>query len=173
MRSFREHLLACARDEGFPLAGTIDVEPVVAGARFRAMTGEYDARLRRGLGAGLDYLVRGAEKRRDPRLIFPAAKSVLCLAVPYESLGVGLAGKVRMNPAAGPWFSRYLDGPDYHVAMTAKIEKLMVRVQAGWSSPIKWKSCVDFGAVLEKGWAVLCGLGWVGDDAPRSKVPGR
>src|SRR5690606_9214103 len=47
-----------------------------------------------------------------------------------------------------------------------RLEALMNRLSADWNSrlglTLEWKVCVDTSAVLERSWAALSGLGWIG-----------
>jgi epoxyqueuosine reductase len=64
----------------------------------------------------------------------------------------------------GPRYARYISGRDYHDELAEKMERLMegVAAEAQLSEPLRWKVCVDTSAVLERSWAVLAGLGWIG-----------
>jgi len=112
------------------------------------------------------YLRRGRERRADPRLVFPVAQSIFCVAVPYERLARG-----ETNTSQGPRYARYLRGKDYHDVIAERLERLMQEVAAEWSArgggtqvkaPLTWKVCVDTSAILERSWAALTGLGWIG-----------
>jgi epoxyqueuosine reductase len=53
--------------------------------------------------------------------------------------------------------------------MAEKLERVMKRVAHEWSvsavKPLTWKVCVDTSAVLERSWAALAGLGWIGKNS--------
>src|SRR5665811_470707 len=65
-----------AREVGLPSIG-------VAAAGPTEHTDVFEAWLAGGRAAGLDYLRRHAELRRDPRALFPAARSLVIAALPY------------------------------------------------------------------------------------------
>ncbi len=108
-----------------------------------------------GYNAGMKYMERNSEKRRDIKNILPDAKSVVSLAVNYftkdfhkEEEGFG---KV----------SRYAWGKDYHLIIWDMLEQLedeLKKIDSGFEC----KSYVDTGPVMDKAWAVKSGIGWMG-----------
>jgi epoxyqueuosine reductase len=142
-----------ARAEGFPLVGAVDID--LARDAYPEHVVRYDRWLSAGYAGTMDYLVRGRDRRADPRVVFPGAESVVCVAIPYDPRPLGGA-----TPAAGPRYARYLRHGDYHKEVAERLERALQR--ASESSPFKWKVCVDTSAVLERSWAALAGLGWIG-----------
>lgn len=153
---FYADLLEAARLEGFPLAGGVDLNLALADAegRFQDHLEKYDEWLARGYAGAMQYLVRGRDRRSDPRIVFPEVKSIFCVALPYDARPVGAS-----QGSAGPRYARYLRGEDYHVDIANRLERAMTRVQ---TPELRWKVCVDTSAVLERSWAALAGLGWIG-----------
>ena len=90
---------------GFDLAGITLLGPMKTAA-------EFDAWVEHGYAGEMEYLHRGAEKRRDSRLAFEAAKSAIVVALSY-------GGREPRGPVA-----RYARGDDYHEIMVAKLEQL-------------------------------------------------
>lgn len=157
--SFYALLLESAREEGFPLAGALDLDR--AGEAFSSDVERYDRWIQAGYAGAMSYLERGRDRRADPRLVFPGAQSILCVGIPYRRLSAG-----SDDPQVGPRFARYLEGRDYHDRIAERLEALMKKVSEraraqGLSVP-QWKVCVDTSAVLERSWAALAGLGWIG-----------
>lgn len=152
-------LVDCALSEGFPLASTVDLDLALSAstASFKEHVKRYDHWISAGHAASMDYLVRGRDKRSNPRLLFPGAESILCVALPYPRVAAG-------SPLSedGPRYARYLQGGDYHVEMAEKLERVMQHAQSRWETPLSWKVCVDTSALLERSWAALAGLGWIG-----------
>ncbi|MEO8574847.1 MAG: tRNA epoxyqueuosine(34) reductase QueG [Pyrinomonadaceae bacterium] len=101
------------------------------------------------------WLEREPEKRVDPRLIFPEARSVICLAInyytPYQHANHNGTGKI----------SRYAWGDDYHDVVKEKLRALLDWIMAE-NPEAAGKICVDTAPVMEKAWAVRAGLGWIG-----------
>ncbi len=174
MSTFDLHTALCdaAREEGFPAAGALDLD--LAREQFAPHLDRYDDWLDRGQDATMTYLRRGRDRRADPRQVFPEAQSILCVAQPYPARAAG-----QTNPRQGPRYARYLRRLDYHEEISARLERVMVRVASqqaaiyanagpsggasGTAGPtLRWKTCVDHRAVLERSWAALAGLGWIG-----------
>jgi len=88
--------------------------------------------------------------RGDPRGILPSAKSVICL------------GKLYNTSAEydDPPISRYAWGRDYHDVLRSGLGNIVERLNAIES--FKWKICVDTAPLLERSYARLAGLGWIG-----------
>lgn len=109
----------------------------------------------RGFPGQLEYMIRDPEKRSDPRLLMPSARSVICVALNYY------------NPEAHPdspetgKVSKYAWGDDYHEVLKARLQALAKWIRETDPS-IETKACVDTAPVMEKAWAVRAGLGWLG-----------
>ncbi len=162
--SLHDLLVEEADAEGFPLAGGVDLDLAFQDpeARFARQVEEYDQWLARGSSGAMSYLVRGRDRRANPRLVFTPAESVFSVAIPYPRRSAGAADSLL-----GPRYARYLQGPDYHQDLAARLERVMSRARDRWSSDaaspaVEWKICVDSSAVLERAWAWLAGLGWIG-----------
>jgi epoxyqueuosine reductase len=149
MASFTERIKQKALEIGFEKIGIVRAEPLE----------EESERLRTWLGKNfhgeMRWLEREPEKRSDPRLIFPAAKSVIAVALnyftPHEHASGGQKGKV----------SRYAWGDDYHDVVKEKLHELLDWITRE-NAEADGKVCVDTVPVMEKAWAVRAGLGWLG-----------
>jgi epoxyqueuosine reductase len=155
-------LIECAHQEGFPLAGALDLDLALASPEFQQQISHYDQWIEAGYSGAMEYLVRGRDRRANPRILFPEAESILCVAIPYPRTPAGAKAQNQ-----GPRYARYLQGPDYHADISEKLEKAMKAAQSKWTNPdenrsLQWKVCVDTSAVLERTWAALAGLGWIG-----------
>ena len=105
--------------------------------------------------AGMDYMERNFEKRKDVKQILPAAKSVISLGLNYYT-----PDSYSNDKAVGK-ISRYAWGKDYHLiiwAMLDELEEELKKVDPQFESI----SYVDTGPVMDKAWAVRAGLGWLG-----------
>ena len=116
-------------------------------------------RLREWLAAGrhgeMRWMEREPEKRSDPRVLFPGARTVVALAMnyftPHEHEEDTGAGKI----------SRYAWGDDYHDLMRERLNALLEWIK--FEAPeANGKACVDTVPVMEKAWAARAGLGWIG-----------
>jgi epoxyqueuosine reductase len=158
---FHSLLLECARQEGFPLAGALDLD--LAAPAMTSHIERYDQWLQARRQGAMQYLERGRDRRADPRIVLPGAQSILCVAIPYPKRPGGAP-----TPDQGPRYARYIHGRDYHEEIAGRLELVMQNVALRWTAaapgnqPLKWKVCVDTSAVLERSWAALAGLGWIG-----------
>jgi epoxyqueuosine reductase len=165
-----ELLIQSSKEEGFPLAGVVDIDLAFADPadHFNRHLAHYDAWIQAGYAGSMEYLVRGRDRKADPRLVFPPAQSVLSVAIPYPRKKAG-----NSDESLGPQYARYLQGQDYHIEITEKLERAMKTTQLAWDAAsqnggqkerpsLEWKICVDTSAVLERTWATLAGLGWIG-----------
>ena len=128
---------------GFDLAGVAALGPADTAAAF-------DDWIAAGRAGTMDYLARGAEKRRDTRLPRPGTTHALVVALDY-------GGKEPSGPVA-----RYARGDDYHEVMEERLRELHVRLERDAGRAIAGKPYVDTGPILERDLARRAGLGWFG-----------
>ena len=105
--------------------------------------------------AGMDYMERNFDKRKDVKRILPNAKSVISLGLNYYT-----ADSYSNDKAAGK-ISRYAWGKDYHLIIWSMLDELedeLKKVDPRFESI----SYVDTGPVMDKAWAVRSGIGWLG-----------
>ena len=134
---------------GFCKIGIVPTERLESeGARFFEWIG-------RGYQGEMAWLKRDPEKRLDPKLISPEARSVIVVAMnyftPHEYENDPIKGKI----------SRYAWGDDYHNVLRERLKALLewITLEAPKAGG---KICVDTTPVLEKAWAVRAGVGWLG-----------
>ncbi len=139
--------------EGFPVSGVVDYASVQD--EYRTHAERYRSWILEGKQGEMGYLSRGLDRRLHPQLVFPELKSVIAVLRPYSPHSVG-DEQLR--------YARYLNGPDYHESMKAALERSMQSVSSSGLVPpeFQYKICVDTSAVLERTWAKLAGLGWIG-----------
>src|SRR5206468_12333455 len=99
------------------------------GDAMRPHVARYDEWLENGFDGAMSYLRRGRDRRADPRIVFPEAQSILCVAMPYPVSPAGAS-----DPTQGPRYARYLRRQDYHDEMAEKLERVMKRVADAWSA---------------------------------------
>ncbi len=101
----------------------------------------------------MSYMENHFDKRLDPTLLVPGARSVVSLLYNY----------FPSEPQAGglPKISKYAYGEDYHYVIKDKMRLLMdhVRTEIG---DVEGRCFVDSAPVLDKAWAARSGLGWIG-----------
>ena len=142
-----ETIQEIARECGFELAGVAPCDP---GADFA----RYEDWIARGMAGEMRYLTdRRAEVRRDVRNLLPTARSVICVGKLYNT----------PDPPRQPGdarISRYAWGKDYHATMRAALERMVVQLLQ--RAAFSYKICVDTAPLLERSFARLAGLGWIG-----------
>jgi epoxyqueuosine reductase len=148
-----DRLGAIFEAEGFPVSGVVDYATVQD--EYQTHAERYRSWIAEGKQGEMGYLARGLDRRLNPQLVFPELKSVIAVLRPYSPHPVG-DEQLR--------YARYLNGPDYHDSMKAGLERSMQSLSSSGQLPadFKYKICVDTSAVLERTWAKLAGLGWIG-----------
>jgi epoxyqueuosine reductase len=111
--------------------------------------------LEKGFHGDMRWMEREPEKRADPTILFPEARSIIMLALnyftPHEHQDSNKKGKI----------SRYAWGDDYHDVVKEKLWNLLGWIQEEISEA-SGKVCVDTAPFMDKAWAVRAGLGWLG-----------
>lgn len=107
-----------------------------------------------GMHDKMNYLTRDPEKRADPEILFPGAKSMIVTGLNYYT------DKRQLLPDV-PLVSIYALGKDYHNIITARLEKLLSCIKS-IVPEAEGRAFCDDAPVLEKPWAVEAGLGWRG-----------
>ncbi len=105
--------------------------------------------------AGMEYMTRNLEKRKDVRKISPSAKSIISLGMNYYTPEKHTEEKNKGK------ISRYAWGKDYHAIIRGKLDKLINDLKERIPS-FEATAYVDTGPVMDKVWAVRSGLGWMG-----------
>jgi epoxyqueuosine reductase len=111
----------------------------------------------RGHAGEMAYLTSQVAKRSDLRAAFPWARTVLCVALQYDTPHA----YSTEAPAGRGWIARYAWGDDYHDVMKAMLERLRLRLAAE-AGPFEARGYVDTGPISEKAWAAAAGLGALG-----------
>ncbi|MCS7080264.1 MAG: tRNA epoxyqueuosine(34) reductase QueG [Chloracidobacterium sp.] len=147
--AFTKRLKAQALALGFSKVGVARAEPLEAEGRRLADW------LARGRHATMGWMARTAEKRMRPELLLPGVKSVVAVALNYDT-------PPRHTNAPGiAKISRYAWGDDYHDVLTEKLTALLDWVRAERPTA-KGYIAVDAQPAMDKAWAVRAGLGWLG-----------
>ena len=110
--------------------------------------------LRQGHHGSMSYMERNFDKRLDPTILVPDAKSVVSLLYNYFP-------KESQTDTSAPKISKYAYGKDYHVVIKDKLHELMQVLQEEIGE-IHGRVFVDSAPVLDKAWAAKGGLGWIG-----------
>lgn len=114
--------------------------------------------LRRGFSGELDYMKRTEELRRNPQQLVPWAVSIVSVGMNYYT--------PFPRPAASRqpsgWISRYAWGDDYHDLIKDKLKSLLDAIRRMTQEPVQGRVFVDSGPVLEREFAGIAGIGWIG-----------
>lgn len=113
--------------------------------------------LKRGYQGKMSYLENHFDKRLDPTLLVPGAKSVISLMYNYYP-EKDLANDQNLKIA------KYAYGEDYHFVVKDKLKTFfdILRENIG---DIDGRVFVDSAPVMERAWAKRSGLGWIGKNS--------
>jgi len=113
--------------------------------------------LKRGYQGKMSYLENYFDKRLDPTLLVPGAKSVVSLVYNYypkKDLGKDSDFKI----------AKYAYGEDYHFVVKDKLKTLLSHLNETIGE-VNGRAFVDSAPVMEGAWAQKSGLGWVGKNS--------
>ena len=145
----KTQLLARASELGFALCRIARCEPPRHGEAFLAWLAQGHA------GDMAGWLGRSREKRTNPDLVLPGARSVIVLAMNYWQ---GKAESTVDSVSRGR-VARYAWGDDYHELIR---ERLAVLDEFLIEHGGRQRCYVDTGPVLERDFAAEAGIGWQG-----------
>ena len=113
--------------------------------------------LAEGQHGDMAWMAAGAERRGDPRVLWPQVRSVIMLGLNYGGADDPLAILRQRDRGA---ISVYARGDDYHEIIKPRLKRIArwLLQQAGGDV----KVFVDTAAVMEKPLAQAAGLGWQG-----------
>ena len=115
--------------------------------------------LDRGYAGEMHYLERNAGRRADVRQVIPSARSVIVVAMVYNT---DRPYSTEVTGARRAEISRYAWGYDYHDVMGRRLDGLLGWMRAECGEPFDAKWYVDTGPVQERVYAQYAGLGWIG-----------
>lgn len=113
--------------------------------------------LKRNYQGKMSYLENHFDKRLDPTLLVPGAKSVISLLYNYyPEKDLGKESELKI--------AKYAYGEDYHFVVKDKLKMLFdaVREKIG---QVEGRVFVDSAPVMERAWAQKSGLGWIGKNS--------
>ncbi len=152
--SIAEFLQAEAFRLGFLLAG---VAPVIEPPHLKV----YERWIEADMHAEMGYLAseRNRQRRANPQLILPQARSLLVAALRYPD------PRSISQPEDGDGFGRvasYAWGLDYHEILLPLMTELADLLAKYLGLEITSREYTDTGAILERDFGMLAGLGWIG-----------
>ncbi len=113
--------------------------------------------LNAGFHGEMGYMERNREKRLNPQLLVPGAKSVISVILSYKPQSDSLS-------LVAPKRSRYAYGRDYHLTLKEMLFELLNQLRANYGA-VDGRAFVDSAPVLDRAWAEKAGLGWIGKNS--------
>ena len=101
----------------------------------------------------MHYMANHFDKRLDPTLLVPGARSVISLLYNYYPSETQKSGTYKI--------SKYAYGKDYHFVIKDKL-KLLYNYITEEIGEVAGRAFVDSAPVLDKVWAARSGIGWIG-----------
>ncbi len=105
----------------------------------------------------MTYMENYFDKRLDPTLLVPGAKSVISLSYNYFP-------KEDLSSLDNYKISKYAYGADYHEIIKEILREMLAELQAEIGD-FNFRIFTDSAPVLERSWARNSGIGWVGKNA--------
>ncbi len=146
-----EIVRAMALQQGFSAVGFAPAQlPEVARQRLRDF-------LEAGFHGDMGWLAAHEERRGDPQVLWPEARSIIVLGFSYAPREDALANLGRAEIGN---ISVYARGLDYHEVIKKKLRVLATHLVQRFGADVKF--FVDTAPVMEKPLAQQAGLGWQG-----------
>jgi len=133
--------------------------------------------LKRGYHGTMGYMENHFDKRLDPTLLVPGAKSVISLLYNYypekdlsknnppASTNLSDGTLVKSEVSAGRLkIAKYAYGEDYHFVIKDKLKEFLQRIHEQIGE-VNGRAFVDSGPVMERAWAKKSGVGWIGKNS--------
>ncbi len=150
MKLNNEIIKQLAKEIGFDLIGFAKAEIINDELNL------YKSWIKNGFHAGMDYMTKNIDKKKDVSKILPNVKSIISLGINYYN------NETYHNiPQNSGKVSRYAWGLDYHIIvkrMLKNLESKLNQIDKDFISV----SYTDTGPIMDKVWAVKAGLGWMG-----------
>ncbi len=114
--------------------------------------------LKNNMQGEMAYMSNHFDKRLDPRILVPGAKSVVSLLLNYYT------PEKQSDPNA-PKLSMYAYGEDYHTVIKSKLKEFLSALEEKIGRSVGGRAFVDSAPVMDKAWAKKSGLGWIGKNS--------
>ncbi|MBQ6311272.1 MAG: tRNA epoxyqueuosine(34) reductase QueG [Bacteroidales bacterium] len=137
-------------DLGFADCGCAQIVPLSGSAE----EGRYLEAEQMGHFGKMDYLKRNVDKRMDPTLLLPGAKSVIVFLAPFGGKSIATEDGLK--------YSSYALGNDYHKVIKDKLYLIASFIGENCGQRKMSRVFTDSAPVMERAWAVRSGLGFIG-----------
>ncbi len=115
-----------------------------------------EAWLQNSFHGEMRYMENYFDKRLDPRLLVPGAKSVISLLYNYYPEEVQNKSSYQI--------SKYAYGEDYHLVIKKKLNEMVDSMQQVMGK-FNARVFTDSAPIMERTWAQKSGLGWLGKNS--------
>ncbi|MGH6962320.1 MAG: tRNA epoxyqueuosine(34) reductase QueG, partial [Dongiaceae bacterium] len=146
----KDAIRARAEELGFDAVGFAAPDVDAAGRRLADF-------IAAGWHGDMDWLPAKADRRADPKALWPDVRSIIVLGLNYAPSGDPLAALDRRDRGT---ISVYAQGRDYHDVVKSKLKALARWLHEVHAAEIK--VFVDTAPVMEKPLAERAGIGWQG-----------
>ncbi|MTI40974.1 tRNA epoxyqueuosine(34) reductase QueG [Fulvivirga lutimaris] len=113
--------------------------------------------LSKGMHGSMQYMENHFDKRLDPTLLVPGAKSVVSLVYNYYP-------KKDLTNSDSYKVAKYAYGKDYHYVVKDKLRSFL-EVIHDKIGEVDGRAFVDSAPVMERQWAERSGVGWIGKNS--------
>lgn len=103
----------------------------------------------RGDHAGMEYMTRYSEMRRNPRLLIEDAQSIISIAFPFKP--------THFRDKGQGMIACYAYGDDYHDFLRKRLQEATAEITHLFGG--NHRICIDSAPVMERYWAVKAGIG--------------
>ncbi len=142
-----QFIKSLAANAGFDFCGIAEARALDDDAR------KLENWLQQGKQGQMHYMEKHFDLRVNPYKLVPGAKSVICFLINHFP---------DINQEKNiPKISKYAYGKDYHDVIRPKLQFILSQMKERFGD-FHGRGFVDSAPVLERSWAVLSGLGWVG-----------
>ena len=142
-----ETIKKIALEEGFDACG------IAPAHKLQKQSKNLEHWLQSNYNGSMGYMANYQDKRDNPSLLFDNCKSVISLAINYFS-------EIQFDQNQYI-VSKYALGKDYHLIIKKKLKAIISKFRQIMPEG-EFRAFVDTAPVLERDWAVLAGLGWIG-----------
>ena len=150
--SLTQRIKAKAYDLGFDLIGIAPAERAPHAEAYRRW-------LANNYQADMQWLARDPQRREDPRCVVDGAQAVVVVGLSYFRLDP--PDDLWRDPSRGR-IARYAWGLDYHDVILPRLRALGDFIEQETGRPLRQRSYVDTGPILERDFAAQAGLGFIG-----------
>ena len=144
-----QRVKALAHEIGFNPVGITSADPPTHWESYEGWVGS-------GYAGEMGYLTRNLDRRKDPQVLVPGARSIICVGLNYQPKPTD---ETRQGPTGR--ISGYARGDDYHDLMKTRLIELQGRI-VELIPKTEGRAYVDTGPVLERDFAARAGVGWFG-----------